>query len=299
MYSSKLAIIICENVKFEILVQRYEKVIFVPLMYTYNNIILENMCNKNRTIKKDGTSICETNVGNNSIFVEELAFGHWGGFGEAAVVAFAAAALAGEHGLGAFLVLLELHVFLDGEGLSHGLNIKVVGTNERKGPVVLLQLLNHRANHFQRPLFRAVLLAVGNDGDEHVVAFFYLSVNLGDTLADGIVEGCATTGVVGFPVEILGARGWGVVVVPGGVAAVEGEEGDALLLVGVLLLHLTNSLEGLVHAYEGLLADDVHRTALIDDNQVVDTLCFFHVLLLGHGIIFLHNRNFLIGETSF
>ena len=49
------------------------------------------------------------------IFVEELAFGHWGGFSEAAVVAFSAAAFAGEHGLGAFLVLLELHVFLNGE----------------------------------------------------------------------------------------------------------------------------------------------------------------------------------------
>jgi hypothetical protein len=31
----------------------------------------------------------------------------------------------------------------------------------------------------------------------------------------------------------------------------------------------------------------------------VDTLCFFLVLLLGHGIILFHNCNFLIGETSF
>ena len=86
---------------------------------------------------------------------------------------------------------------------------------------------------------------------------------------------------------------------PGGVAAIEGEESYTLLLVRVLLLHLTNGLEGLVHTDEGLLADDVHRTALIDDNQVVDALCFFLVLLLGHGIFLFHNCNFLIGETSF
>jgi len=240
--------------------------------------------------------LCIIEFGLHLIFVEELAFGHWGSFSEAAVVAFAAAAFAGKHSLGAFLVLLELHVFLDGKGLSHRLDIKVVGADERESPVLLLQLLNHRANHLQSPLLRAILLAVCDNGDKYVVAIFYLSVNLGDTLADGIVEGCAATGVVSFPVEVLGARGRGVVVVPSGVAAVEGEKGDALLLVGVLLLHLANGLEGLVHADEGLLADDVHRTALIDDNQVVDALCFFLVLLLGHGIILFHNCNILNGE---
>ena len=149
-------------------------------------------------------------------------------------------------------------MFLDGKGLSHSLDIKVVGADKRKGPVLLLQLLNHRANHLQGPLLRAVLLAVGDDGNKYVVAIFYLSVNLGDTFTDGIVEGCTTTGVVGFPVEVLGVRGRSIVVVPGIVAAVEGEEGDTLFLVRVLLLHLANGLQGLVHADEGLLADDVH-----------------------------------------
>ena len=202
--------------------------------------------------------LCIIEYGLHLIFVEELAFGHWGSFCEAAVVAFAAAAFSSKHSLGAFLVLLELHVFLDGKGLGHRLDIEVVRADERKGPVLLLQLLNHRANHLQRPLLRAVLLAVGDDGDKYVVTVFYLSIDLGDTLTDGIIEGCATPGVVGFPVEVLGARGWGIVVVPGGVPAVEGEESYTLLLVRVLLLHLTNGLERLVHADEGLLADDVH-----------------------------------------
>ena len=202
--------------------------------------------------------LCIIEFGLHLIFVEELAFWHWGCFGEAAVVAFAATAFAGKHCLGAFLVLLELHVFLDSEGLGHRLDIKVVSTDERKGPVLLLQFLNHCANHLQRPFLRTVLLAVGDDGDEYVVAIFYLCINLGDTLADGIVEGSTATGVVGFPVEVFGARGRSVIVVPGGVAAIEGEESYALLLVRVLLLHLTNGLERLVHADEGLLADDVH-----------------------------------------
>ena len=107
--------------------------------------------------------LCIIEYGLHLIFVEELAFGHWGSFCEAAVVAFAAAAFSSKHSLGAFLVLLELHVFLDGKGLGHRLDIEVVRADERKGPVLLLQLLNHRANHLQRPLLRAVLLAVGDD----------------------------------------------------------------------------------------------------------------------------------------
>ena len=133
--------------------------------------------------------LCIIEYGLHLIFVEELAFGHWGSFCEAAVVAFAAAAFSRKHSLGAFLVLLELHVFLDGKGLGHRLDIEVVRADERKGPVLLLQFLNHRANHLQRPLLRAVLLAVGDDGDKYVVTVFYLSIDLGDTLTDGIVEG--------------------------------------------------------------------------------------------------------------
>ena len=205
-------------------------------------------------------------------FTEERTCRHGGILGDAAVVAFAAAAFAGEHGLGAFLVLLELHVFLDCEGMGHGLDVKVVCADKRKGPVLLLQLLNHRANHLQRPFFAAVLLAIGDDGHQHMVAVLNLGIRLGDSLADGIVERGAATGAVGFPVQVLGLGSGQVVVVPGGMASIEGEQGNELFLVLELLLHLADSLQGFVHAYKGLLADNFHGTALIDNNQVVNSL---------------------------
>ena len=73
------------------------------------------------------------------IFIEERTRGHSGILGDAAVVAFAAAALASEHGLGAGIVLLELQVLVDSKGVGHGLYVKVVGTDEREGPTLLLQ----------------------------------------------------------------------------------------------------------------------------------------------------------------
>ena len=91
-------------------------------------------------------------------------------------------------------------MLIDGEGVGHSLNVEIVGADEREGPVLLLQLLNHRADHLQRPFLAAVLLAVGDDSHEHVVAVLNLGVSLGDALADGIVEGCAATGTIGFPV---------------------------------------------------------------------------------------------------
>ena len=124
-----------------------------------------------------------------------------------------------------------------------------------------------------------------------MVTVLNLSIRLGDTLADGIVERCAATWAVGLPVQILSLCSGQVVVMPGGVAAVEGKQGNILLLVGELLLHLADSLQGFVHAYEGLLADNFHRTALIDNNQVVNSL--------GLNIIRFHNRNFLNGEYFF
>ena len=84
-------------------------------------------------------------------FTEERTCWHGGILGDAAVVAFAAAAFAGEHGLGAFLILLELHMLIDSKGLGHGFYIKVVGADEGKGPALFLQLLNEGSNHLQRP----------------------------------------------------------------------------------------------------------------------------------------------------
>ena len=239
-----------------------------------------------RTILIDGTSLLNNSYGN-SIFVEERAGGHRSCLGDAAVVAFAAAALAGKHGLGACLVLLELQVFIDGKGVGHRLYVKVIGADEREGPVLLLQLLNHRADHLQRPFLAAVLLAVGDDGHQHMVAILYLGVNLGNSFANSIVERCATTRIVGFPVEVFGLQGSGIVIVPGGVTAVEGEQSDKLDLVWIFLLHLTDGLQGFVHASESLFADDRHRAALVDNNQVVDSLCWKGIL---HNRF--HNRNF-------
>ena len=92
--------------------------------------------------------------------IEERAYRHGGIFGDTAVVTFAAAALTGEHGLGTGFILLELQVLVDGEGVSHCLNVEVVGTDERKGPVLLLQLLNHRADHLQRPFLAAIFVII-------------------------------------------------------------------------------------------------------------------------------------------
>ena len=176
------------------------------------------------------------------IFIEERTRGHSGILGDATVVAFAAAPLAGEHSLGASIVLLKLQVLVDSEGVGHGLYVEVVGADECEGPALFLQLLNHRADHLQRPFLATVLLAVGDDGHQHMVTVLNLSIRLGDTLADGIVERCAATGAVGFPVQILGLRCGQVIVVPSSVAAVEGEQGDELLLIGEFLLHLADSL---------------------------------------------------------
>ena len=109
---------------------------------------------------------------------EERAYRHGGILGDTTVVAFAAAALASEHGLGAGFVLLELQVLVDGEGVGHGLHIEVVGAYECECPVLLLQLLYHRANHLQRPFLAAVLLTVGDDSHQHMIAILNLGVCL-------------------------------------------------------------------------------------------------------------------------
>ena len=94
------------------------------------------------------------------VFVKERAYRHGGILGNTTVVAFAAATLAGKHGLGTGFVLLELQVLVDGEGVSHGLHVEVVSTDERKGPILLLQLLNHRADHLQRPFLAAIFVII-------------------------------------------------------------------------------------------------------------------------------------------
>ena len=212
------------------------------------------------------------------ILIEECAYRAGGALGHAAVVALAAAALAGKHGTGALGILRELEVLVDGEGTGHGTDIEVGGADEREGPVVLLQPLDAAANHRQRPLLAAVLVAVGDDGDEHVVAIGNMGRHMRHTPSDGVVQGRAGTGIVGLPSHVAGLVGRGVVVVKRGVVAVEGEERDILHLAGILLLQHAHRLQGFVHAREGLLADALHGSALVYDNQVVDALCCYFFL---------------------
>ena len=89
-------------------------------------------------------------------------------------------------------------MLVDGKGVGHGLHVEVVGADKGKSPVLLLQLLNHRSDHLQRPFFAAVLLAIGDDGHQHMVAVLNLGIRLGDSLADGIVERGAATGTISF-----------------------------------------------------------------------------------------------------
>ena len=75
-------------------------------------------------------------------------------------------------------------------------------------------------------------------------------------------------------------------------AGVEGEECDALLLPGVLRLHLPDGLQGFVHASEGLLLDDGHGTAFVHDDEIVYSLCLVclhscNCLMVKHLLLYL------------
>ena len=131
-------------------------------MLRKNDIILFSK-SKTHTIFKGGTGLLNNSYGI-SVFIEERTGGHRSGFGDTTVVAFATATFTCEHGLCACFVLLELQVFVDSEGVGHGLYVEVVGADEREGPVLLLQLLNHRADHLQRPFLATILLTVSDDG---------------------------------------------------------------------------------------------------------------------------------------
>ena len=119
-----------------------------------------------------------------------------------------------------------------------------------------------------------------------MVTFSYLGVYFGNAFADGIVEGSGRTGAIGFPCKILGALGRRIVVVELRVIAVERDECDALVLVREFLFHLAYGLQGFVHSREGLFADDGHRAALVNDNQVVYALVFYFICI--HNLYFLN-----------
>ena len=88
--------------------------------------------------------------------------------------------LAGEHLTCASVVLGEGKMIVDAHLSCHSLNIEIVGADERECPPLFLHLVNERLYHFEVILLRAVLLAIGDDCHQDVVALGGLSVELGD-----------------------------------------------------------------------------------------------------------------------
>lgn len=79
---------------------------------------------------------------------------------------------------------------------SNVLHIKIIGADEGKGPVLLLQLLYEVLDHLQIILLAAVLLTIRNDGYQYAVILGGQGVDLGDAHAYGIIKRGAATWVV-------------------------------------------------------------------------------------------------------
>ena len=112
------------------------------------------------------------------------------------VVALSGSVFSCKHHLGASLIFRELQMIVDTHILSNALYIKVVGADEGKGPVLLLQLLNKVLDHLQIILLATILLTIRNDGYQHAVILGGQGVDLGDAHADGIVKRGAATWIV-------------------------------------------------------------------------------------------------------
>ena len=95
-----------------------------------------------------------------------------------------------------------------------------------------------------------------------------LGVELADTHADSVVERCGTTGAVVLVCEFVRGACRHIVEDVTLVRAVEGDERHALLHVLMKSLHLLHGLYCLVESHKGLLLDDTHAAALVDNNQI-------------------------------
>ena len=82
----------------------------------------------------------------------------------ALVVALPGSVFSCKHRLGANLIFRKLEVVVDAHIMRNVLHIKIIGADEGKGPVLLLQLLYEVLDHFQIILLTAVLLTIRNDG---------------------------------------------------------------------------------------------------------------------------------------
>ena len=79
-------------------------------------------------------------------------------------------------------------MIVDAHTMSNVLHIKIIGTDEGKGLVLLLQLLYEVLDHLQIILLAAVLLTICNDSHQHAVILGGQGIDLGDAHADGIVK---------------------------------------------------------------------------------------------------------------
>lgn len=114
----------------------------------------------------------------------------------ALVVALSGSVFSGKHRLGASLIFRELQMIVNAHTMSNVLHIKIVGADESKGLVLLLQLLNEVLDHLQIILLAAVLLTIRNDGYQYAVILGGQGVDLGDAHTYGIVKRGAATWVV-------------------------------------------------------------------------------------------------------
>lgn len=112
------------------------------------------------------------------------------------VVALSGSVFSCKHHLGASLIFRELQMIVDTHILSNALYIKIIGADEGKGPVLLLQLLNEVLDHLQIILLAAILLTIRNDGYQYAVILGGQGIDLGYTHAYGIIKRGTATWVV-------------------------------------------------------------------------------------------------------
>ena len=114
----------------------------------------------------------------------------------ALVVALSGSVFSCKHRLGASLIFRELQMVVDAHTMSNVLHIKIIGADEGKGPVLLLQLLNEVLDHLQIILLAAILLTICDDSHQYAVILGGQGIDLGDTHSDGIIKRGTATWVV-------------------------------------------------------------------------------------------------------
>lgn len=171
-----------------------------------------------------------------------------------------AAALFLEHGGGLFYIGREAERIAHAYLASHLLHI-LVGTDVGEGPTHLTEFLDERLNLATVPGERRILIAIGDDGDEHAVAMADPLQELADAGAHGVVEGCASEQRIVGACDVAGfGDGLGRIdAVEEIIAGTERCQRDILLQLGVGLLRPADGSKGLVYACECLVVNDFHR----------------------------------------